>query len=212
MRFITADKVFSISEQTIEKPVIVIDKNGTILDVSDEKNIDASQIEYFDGSICPGFVNTHCHLELSYMKSKIANGGGLHHFIKEVENLKKPGDEQIIEAIKNADEEMYRNGIVAVGDISNTANSFAFKRNSKLYYHTFIEIYAFDEARADAAFERGLKLQSELPDNLKSSITPHAPYSASEKLLKLIADYAEKNNSVLSIHMQETSDEDLFFK
>ncbi|HEX7412786.1 MAG TPA: amidohydrolase family protein, partial [Bacteroidia bacterium] len=168
--------------------------------------------------ICPGFVNTHCHLELSFMKAKIAAGQGLHHFIKEVESLKKPNDEEVLEAIKQADEEMYANGIVAVGDISNTSNTFAYKTTSKTYYHTFIEIYAFDEARADTAFEKGLKLQEELKEYLggktqqQSSITPHAPYSASTKLLGLFTKYAEKNNSILTIHNQETADENLFFK
>jgi cytosine/adenosine deaminase-related metal-dependent hydrolase len=108
---------------------------------------------------------------------------------------------------------------VAVGDISNTANTFAYKANaSKIYYHTFLEIYAFDETRADAAFERGLKLQDELREfldnriHLQSSITPHAPYSASVKLLDLFNKHALKNNSILTIHNQETEDENLFFQ
>ncbi len=212
MRFITADKIFTIKTLPLEKTVIIIDENGTIIDIVDEKTIDASKIESFEGFICPGFVNTHCHLELSYLKNKIESGGGLHQFIKEVENLKKPGDEEILQAIKDADAEMLKNGIVAVGDICNTTNTFEYKTKSKLYYHNFLEIYAFDETRADAAFERGLKLQNELQNKTQSSITPHAPYSASEKLLRLMRDYTEKNNSILTIHNQETADEDLFFK
>ncbi len=212
MRFITADKIFTINSSPKEKTVIVIDENGVIVDLVDEKTIDASKIERFEGFISPGFVNTHCHLELSYLKNKIEAGQGLHNFIKEVENLKKRGDEEVLQAIKGADEEMFKNGIVAVGDICNTANTFEYKTKSKICYHNFLEIYAFDETRADAAFERGLKLQNELANKKQSSITPHAPYSASEKLLKLLFDYAEKNNSVLTIHNQETADEDLFFK
>jgi cytosine/adenosine deaminase-related metal-dependent hydrolase len=105
---------------------------------------------------------------------------------------------------------MYRNGIVAVGDICNTSNTFGFKKDSKIYYHNFIEVYAFDEAKAEAAFARGVKLQSEAGKN--SSVTPHAPYSASKKLLKLIAAHAQQQSTALTIHMQETADEDLFFK
>ncbi len=212
MRFITADKIFTINSLPLAKTVIVIDDSGAITDLVDENTIDASKTERFEGFICPGFVNTHCHLELSYMKNKIESESGLHNFIKEVENLKKPGDEEVLQAIKDADAEMSKNGIVAVGDICNTANTFAYKTKSKLYYYNFLEIYAFDETRADAAFERGLKLQSELKSGQKSSITPHAPYSASEKLLKLISDYADKNGAILTIHNQETADEDLFFR
>ena len=212
MRFIKADKIFTVSSSQKENTVVVVDEKGMIVDLVDEKTIDAGKVENFEGFISPGFVNTHCHLELSYMKGKIKNGSGLHNFIKEVEKLKKPGDEEILQGIKDADAEMQKNGIVAVGDICNTTNTFKFKNSSAIYYHNFIEIYAFDENRADAAFDKGVKLQSQLSNKKNSSVTPHAPYSASQKLLKLFADYAEKEHSILTIHNQETADEDLFFK
>ncbi|MGZ3866203.1 MAG: amidohydrolase family protein [Bacteroidia bacterium] len=212
MRFITADKIFTINTSPKEKTVIVCDDKGIIHDLAEENSVSVDKIERFEGFITPGFVNTHCHLELSYMKGKIKSGSGLHNFIKEVEQLKKPGDDEIARGIKDAATEMHKNGIVAIGDICNTNNTFTFKENSSIYFHNFIEIYAFDETRAEAAFERGLKLQGGLKEKKNSSITPHAPYSASKKLLKLFTDNAIKNNSILTIHNQETEEEDLFFK
>jgi len=212
MRFITADTIYPVTSEPMENKVIVVNENGVISDLVDESVVDPGMIERHSGSICPGFVNTHCHLELSYMKGKIESGGGLHHFIKEVEKLKKPGDEEILEAITSADAGMFRNGIVAVGDICNTSNTFAFKETSRILYYNFIEIYAFDENRAEAAFEKGRKLQDELKIKVLSSISPHAPYSASQKLLGLIAGYAQKSRGPLTIHNQETEDEDRFFK
>ncbi len=209
MRYLTADIIYPISSSPVKGKVVVVDDKGTISDLVEEKDIDPSKIERLKGSICPGFVNTHCHLELSYMKGKIQSGGGLHHFIKEVEKLKKPGDDEVQQAIRDADAEMKNKGIVAVGDICNTSNTFAFKNSSPIYYHNFMEVYAFAEDRAEAAFEKGVKLQRESRNN--SSVTPHAPYSASQKLLKLISEHAKKNNSVLTIHNQETADENLFF-
>ena len=218
MRFITADKIYTICTDPLENHVIVVDDKGTIVDILPDKELDALKIESHEGFICPGFVNTHCHLELSFMKDKIQPQQGLHAFIKEVENLKKPNDDEVLQAIKDADEEMYHNGIVAVGDISNTANTFQYKSTSNIYYHNFLEVYAFDENRAEAAFERGLSLEKELRTYLgekiyrQSSITPHAPYSASIKLLNLLKEHATKHTSTLTIHNQETADENLFFK
>jgi cytosine/adenosine deaminase-related metal-dependent hydrolase len=218
MQFISADKIYTGNTKPLENTVIVFDDKGRIIDLLPEKEVDALKIKHYTGFICPGFVNTHCHLELSFMKDRIQAGQGLHTFIKEVESLKKPNDEEVLEAIKNADEEMYNAGIVAVGDISNTSNTFSYKTRSKLYYHNFLEMYAFDENRAEAAFERGLHLQAELKTYLgnktlqQSSITPHAPYSASVKLLHLFSEYAKKNHSILTIHNQETADENVFFQ
>ena len=219
MEFITSPIIYPINTPPLQNTVIVHDNYGLIIDLVAENDLDPLKIQHLEGAICPGFVNTHCHLELSFMKDKIEAGQGLHTFIKEVESLKKPNDEEVLEAIKTTDKEMYKNGIVAVGDISNTSNTFAFKANtSKIYYHTFLEIYAFDETRANAAFERGLKLQAELCEflddriHLQSSITPHAPYSVSIKLLNLFNRHAQQNNSILTIHNQETEDENLFFK
>jgi len=212
MRFITADLIYPITSAPQSGKAIVLNEDGVITDLVDENSLDPGKIERHAGFICPGFVNTHCHLELSYMKGKIESGGGLHHFIKEVEKLKKPGDEEIQRALENADAEMLKNGIVAVGDICNTSNSFAYKETSRILYYNFIEVYAFDEARAEAAFEKGRKLQGQLNIKVLSSISPHAPYSVSKKLLSLVSEEARKARSVLTIHNQETADEDLFFR
>jgi len=211
MRFITADIIYPISSAPQSGKVIVLNEDGVITDLVNENSLDPGKIERHAGFICPGFVNTHCHLELSYLKGKIESGGGLHHFIKEVEKRKKPGDEEIREAIKAADEEMVSKGIVVVGDICNTSNTFKYKESSRILYYNFIEIYAFDEARAEVAFEKGRKLQEELKIKVLSSINPHAPYSASQKLLRLLTEEAKKNRSILTIHNQETADENLFF-
>ena len=51
--------------------------------------------------------------------------------------MRQAGEDEIIEALYEADAEMVANGIVAVGDISNTDHSFSVKGNSKIHYHTF---------------------------------------------------------------------------
>lgn len=211
MRFLTADTIYPISSAPLSGKVLVVGSDGSISAIIDAGTIDSGKVEHYEGFICPGFVNTHCHLELSYMKGTIDPGGGLHHFIKEVEKLKKPADEAIAGATADADQEMHRKGIVAVGDICNTSHTFKLKERSPLYYHNFLEVYAFDPARAQAAFDKGLQLRQLLPAGGPCAIVPHAPYSVSAGLLELIAQYALKHNSILSMHNQETPDEDRFF-
>ncbi|MCH7973726.1 MAG: PAS domain S-box protein, partial [Bacteroidetes bacterium] len=87
-----------------------------------------------EGIICPGFINTHCHLELSYLKNKIQPGCNLESFIKKLERLKKDHIDKIPESIIKAEDEMIANGIVAVGDISNGNSTFAQKSLNEYKY------------------------------------------------------------------------------
>ncbi|HEX7414510.1 MAG TPA: S-adenosylhomocysteine deaminase, partial [Bacteroidia bacterium] len=63
MRFITSDKIYTISTKPLQNHVIVVDEQGKIRDVLARTEIDELKIERHEGFICPGFVNTHCHLE-----------------------------------------------------------------------------------------------------------------------------------------------------
>ena len=157
--------------------------------------------------MCPGFINTHCHLELSHLKSKLERKTGLPAFISKIPHIRKIEQHLIDAEIKKADAQMIRNGIVAVADISNTNHSFKVKENSPIYYHTFIELFSLNPSLANHVFENGLQLKSQCTTS--SSLVPHANYSVSTKLLALI----KENNigELISIHNQETKSEDQMF-
>lgn len=192
--------------------MVVTDERGKIVDVTSPLTPlqeERGTVHHVKGIIIPGFINSHCHLELSHLKGSIPEHTGLDEFIMHIEAIRKAEAEEISVAINSADEEMYSQGIVAVGDISNKNHSFAVKAKSKITYHTFIEVFGFHPERAESAFEYGKLLGQEL--NAQCSITPHAPYSASTELLNKIREHAEENNSVLTIHNQETKDENYLF-
>lgn len=217
MRKISADYIFPISSEPLKNGVITIDNSGLILNVEPEIINPESAIEYFEGIICPGFINTHCHLELSHLRSQIQENTGITGFIKEITSKRFNFSEQEIQqCIEEAETEMIRNGIVAVGDISNNNSTFKQKEKGNLVYHTFLEVFDLTPDKADEAFGKGIALQMELSQLSgplsHSSIVPHAPYTVSEKLLKLINKNAQENNSILSIHNQESETEnELFF-
>jgi hypothetical protein len=85
-----------------------------------------------------------------------------------IESLRAASDDEIISDAEKVDAEMYREGIVAVGDISNTNHSFQTKAKSKIYYHTFIELLGFHPSRAEHAFEKGIQLAEELNGKIMS--------------------------------------------
>ena len=154
MRRISADYIFPISSEPIKDGMITIDDDGTIIEVNPKSQIlnPKSEIEYHKGIICPGFINTHCHLELSYLYKHISESTGMTGFIKELVSKRFTfSEEQIQQSIIDAETEMIKNGIVAVGDISNNNSTFQQKAKHNLLYHTFIEIFNIDDTAVVAA-------------------------------------------------------------
>ena len=214
MRKLTADIIYPVISDPVPEGVIVVDNNGKILEVSSREHFDNTNLEYFRGTLVPGFINAHCHLELSHMYGKVASGTGLIPFITSVVRQRGASQEEILDAIARAEDEMYENGIVAVGDISNTTNTFSQKQNGRLYYHTFIEMFDFlQDENARETYNNYLQVYDalELSEyNLKTCV-PHAPYTVSRSLFKLINEKNNGGNHTVSIHNQEMQPEtDLF--
>ena len=214
MKSFKADYVFPVSADPIKNGVVTVDDFGTIISVSDQvpSSTDNNHpVEQLSGVICPGFVNTHCHLELSHLRGKIEPGRGLVNFITDVQKIRGAEKSEIAEAALIADDEMYHNGIVAVGDIVNSDATLEVKTKSKLYYHNFIEIFGFLPARAQDLFDNALALLDQFKP-LSGSITPHAPYSVSKELFRLIKKYTDTGQNLVSMHNQECDDENRFYR
>jgi aminodeoxyfutalosine deaminase len=217
VRTLSADYIFPISSDPIANGLVAIADNGEIMEVLEPSHINypTDGLEKHSGIICPGFINSHCHLELSYLKGKIPPGNGLPDFLTAVTQLRAAGDEEIQESIRSAEKEMAEAGIVAVGDISNGAHSFAQKAKGNLKYYTFLELIGFSPDKAEAVYNKGLDLllqyqqmEQENPAfKAKASLVPHAPYTVSGKLLKLIGNQCYADNGIISIHNQENQAE-----
>ena len=168
-------------------------------------------VQQMEGILSPGFVNAHCHLELSHMKGMIPAHTGLQEFVKQIVALRQVAPEAIQEAIVNAEAEMMANGIVAVGDISNTLDTLTQKAKHNLAYYSFVELYDLDPTRAADKILAGLEIQKQFQENcVRASLVPHAPYSVTNELWNLLS--AHFGIHTISLHNQETPDENDFFK
>ena len=83
MRKISADFIFPVSSPPIKNGVITIDDHGVIEEVASPQTplLMERGVEHHQGIIVPGFVNTHCHLELSHLKGQLSEHKGLTGFI-----------------------------------------------------------------------------------------------------------------------------------
>ena len=135
-----ATQIFTGTELLEDQLVLITQKDGTIEALVGIEDA-GDEVQNFEGILSPGFINAHCHLELSHMKGMIPAHSGLQEFVKQIVGLRKVEDGIIQEAIISAENEMYNNGIVAVGDICNTVDTLSIKQKHKLAYYSFVELY-----------------------------------------------------------------------
>lgn len=214
MRKISATYIFPGTRPPLKNGILICDDEGTIIDLIDTGGQLREQfgLEQYSGILVPGFVNAHCHLELSHLKAKIPEKTGLGGFLGFINKLRNLEEEDAEEAMKKADFLMKHAGIVAVGDVSNSIASLEIKRNSQIRYYTFVEAFGFHPSRAEKAFSFAEFVESMFRDlGLSASVTPHSPYSVSELLFQKIAQKARAENTILSVHNQESKDELAFF-
>ena len=206
-----ADNIFTGTEMLDGNNVLITDNKGIIQDIVDIKDA-GSDIQKHQGIISPGFINCHCHLELSHLKNQIPEHTGMVDFILQILQKRASSQELIEDAIEKAEAEMIANGIVAVGDICNTTNTINQKKKGNLYYHNFIEISGFVPQFAQQRFYGGIEVYNQFakhfPNN--STLVPHAPYSVSNNLFQLISEASQ--NKISTIHNQESKEENEFFE
>jgi cytosine/adenosine deaminase-related metal-dependent hydrolase len=192
--------------------VLICTQNGIIDTIAGEDQA-GGDVEKYSGVLCPGFINCHCHLELSHLKDLIPEKQGLVNFVLSVVNIRHVSEESKQNAIHNAESEMLKNGIVAVGDICNTADSRFLKSAKRLNYYNLIEVLGWSPGQANSRFESAKKTASQFvesgTDEKYLSLNPHAPYSVSEELWNLMKPGFK--GKTITIHNQESNAENEFF-
>ncbi|MBR3304092.1 MAG: amidohydrolase family protein [Bacteroidales bacterium] len=207
-------------------PCITVDESGKIIAIQEYSSPDSNSgkedgIEYYNGVFVPGFINAHCHIELSHLLGAFEQASGMSGFINQINALRESVDERgRFEAMKRQFNLLSTQGVVAVSDISNCSESFALKRQFlnlvhsdseelfPVYYRTFVELFGTEESDAEQILERGEKIAEQAVQmGLKASVTPHSPYTMSPKLLKITALRGLKSGEI-SYHSQESQEEE----
>jgi aminodeoxyfutalosine deaminase len=214
MKRFSSQYLITNSGPMLKRPVINVADDGTIENIEDTSG-DLSEkhsVEFYNGIIIPGFVNCHCHLELSHMKGVISSGTGLGTFIEQIRSRRNSETDSILAAAVSADNEMYNSGISLCADICNTTETFDLKKESKIKYINLLEVFGIDPEKAAKRMNEVLGI-SEVAEKFKipCSMVPHSFYSTSLPLLRLLRKKSNKNK-VTSIHFMETPAESEFLQ
>jgi cytosine/adenosine deaminase-related metal-dependent hydrolase len=209
-RKFTSNRIFTGRGWAPQNSVLILDDQNTVLDISPIAAAGPG-VEKLDGIICPGFINTHVHLELSHMKGIIPGATGLVDFLLEVVKKRGFDAKTVSNAMAAAEAEMWANGIVAAGDICNTADSHQVKSSSRICWRNFIEVLNLHDEKAPEAIAKysaiaGIFQQDSNPSHVSySSLSPHSPYSVSAATFALINESTA--GRTISMHNQESGAE-----
>ena len=179
--------------------VVEVDDSRQIVAIDEVDTLDNRHgVEFYPGILIPGMVNAHCHLELSYLRGAIAEGGGFATFAREIGRVRGNYTlEERISAASRADAQMWEEGVEAVLDIANDEVAMGVKRASKIEYTTLFELFGLNTT----TLENHLMMAKQ---NEQSSITPHSTYSLQNQIF---IDACKSNTSTISVHLLESPDE-----
>jgi cytosine/adenosine deaminase-related metal-dependent hydrolase len=212
MKRFASQLIFTNSGTPLRKGIITVSDDGTITDITDTRGElkEESTVEFFNGIIIPGFVNCHCHLELSHLKGAIPRHTGLGEFLVLLQDIREFDHEEIIASATAAGNDLYREGTQLCADICNNSLTFNIKKENSIRFINLLEVFGTNPSAAGSRMNEILNLHCESGSSgFESWIVPHTPYAVSLPLFRLIKKHTS-GNRVTSIHFMESEGEESF--
>ena len=179
--------------------------DGTIVSVGECAEVE----EITPGALAPGFVNGHCHIELSHLHGKFRKGTGMAGFIDQINELRDwAGREEKTRLVKVWMDKMWAAGVSAMADISNDDASFEVKKYHDMYTRTFLEVFGSEPHMCEGVMADVTALNAAADQaGIDAAPTPHSCYTMSPELLSASAA-AGLAKGFLSYHSQESQEEE----
>ncbi|MBE6234353.1 MAG: hypothetical protein E7118_07765 [Bacteroidales bacterium] len=160
-------------------------------------------------ALVPGFVNGHCHVELSHLHRKFRKGTGMAGFIDQINQLRDwAGRDVKVSIVKQWMDRMWSMGVSAMADISNDDSSFEVKKSHPMYTRTFLEVFGSEPEMCEGVMKDVAALDMAAEEaGIDAAPTPHSCYTMSPQLLSA-ASAAGMAKGYLSYHSQESREEE----
>ncbi|MEI6668637.1 MAG: amidohydrolase family protein [Acidobacteriota bacterium] len=175
----------------------------------------SDEVDLGSVAVMPALVNAHTHLELSWLKGRVAPAD---HFIDWVmahmdvrrSSVGAANDDQARTAMRDALAAMRRSGTGIVGDVSNGLSNLDLLAASGVVGVVFHEILKFNPSDPTAFVAKAQSRIDQVPDveGWRFAVAPHAPYSTAPGIFEAIRDLREPSRVVpTSVHVGESPEE-----
>ena len=213
MKRIAAKYLYTLtSAEPVRNGFVEVEDDGTVIRTGICAD-PASEPAFYDGAVAPGFVNAHCHVELSYLKGQFRKGTGMAGFIDQINEMRdnKSLQEKVDDLTREMDS-LWAQGVVGMADISNCDDSFAVKARHPMYTRTFLEVFGTEPEDCGTVMDGVRKLKAVADGfGIDAAPTPHACYTMSPELVTAVSAEGLKSG-FLSFHSEETEEEEEMLK
>jgi cytosine/adenosine deaminase-related metal-dependent hydrolase len=165
-----------------------------------------------DAILLPGLINTHTHLELTAMRGFLENC----RFTEWIDKLRQSrnevmSDEMLLDSARFGLMEGLVAGITTYADTCSSGVAMRAMNELGVRGIMYQEVFGPDPSHADAAMrelgDRIEELQLEQTDLVHLGVSPHAPYTVSDRLYSAAAEFANSRRLPLAMHIAESQAE-----
>jgi aminodeoxyfutalosine deaminase len=175
---------------------------------------DGESVDLGEVAVMPGLINAHCHLDYTLMRGAILPAKSFSRWVKRINALKRSlTDSDYLRATQLGFEELRRNGVTTVLDIVSTPQIFPLLPRPPIRAWFFLELIDVRPRPwiEEHAFGSWLFFSGN-GDRLGGlGLSPHAPYTASEKMYEVALECSRSLNLLITTHVAESSEEYAMF-
>ena len=205
------------TSEPIRDGAIAVEHGRIVLVGPRDEVLGLERVRYPGCVLIPGFVNTHAHLELTIFHGLLENLAFGDWIAKLVRIKYSALDRDALRASARLGAlEMLHAGITTVGEVMDAGTGWEAMREFGLQGVAYQEVFGPGD---DTAPESLHGLQARVRDYRRQEtatrrigISPHAPYTVSQKLYETARDYARSEKLLMTAHIAESHDETLFVR
>ena len=212
---IRAGSVHPVTAPPLEDGAVLVDDRGRIAAVGRNGAVPAPEgverLEFPDAVLAPGLVNCHTHLELTHLAGRNAERE-FAGWIRTVRALKDATTaEQFLRSAEQGVRDAWAAGVTCVADTGSTGaplEALARLGGRGIYYH---EVFGPDPAQARTSLTDLAQAVDRLGGftsaERRVGVSPHAPYTVSERLYRAVDDLAKSAGLPVAMHLAESPEE-----
>ncbi len=212
---IRAGSVHPVTAPPIEDGAVLVDDRGTIAAVGPDRLVPAPEqarrLEFPDAALLPGLVNTHTHLELTHLTGRNAEPE-FARWIRAIRTLKDATTpDEFARSAERGVRDCWAAGVTCVADTGSTGVVLHALHALGGRGIVFQEVFGPDPAQAPASLaelEQALARLGPLTSSqLRLGVSPHAPYTVSDRLYRAVHDLARSTGLPVALHLAESREE-----